>query len=102
MNHMQHKKTSQRAQRKQARQPHPVRALQGSHGPVAAQAASPAEGSKPSRDGVLVRAASSLGASAAAGMVTAATFPAASFVLPLGIAAIGGAVVAMIARHQAG
>ena len=69
---------------------------------AAAEIASQPGGSTPSRDGVLVRAASSLGASAAAGMVTAATFPAASFVLPLGIAAIGGAIVAMIARHQAG
>jgi len=63
--------------------------------PQAETEATPAEG-----DSVLVRAASSLGASAAAGLVTAATFPAASIVLPLGIAALGGAVVAMISRHQ--
>lgn len=67
---------------------------------AAVEAASQA-GDKPAeRDSVLVRAASSLGASAAAGMVTAATFPAASIVLPLGIAALGGAFVAMLSRHQ--
>ncbi len=69
---------------------------------AAASETAPHAGDKPAeRDSVLVRAASSLGASAAAGMVTAATFPAASIVLPLGIAALGGAFVAMLSRHQA-
>jgi len=67
---------------------------------VAADALPQAEAKPAEGDSVLVRAASSLGASAAAGLVTAATFPAASIVLPLGIAALGGAVVAMISRHQ--
>ena len=67
---------------------------------AAVEAASQAADKPAERDSVLVRAASSLGASAAAGMVTAATFPAASIVLPLGIAALGGAFVAMLSRHQ--
>ena len=99
MNHMQHKRTSQRAQRKQAQRPHPAKSLQVPHA-GAVEAASHADGEPAQRDSVLVRAASSLGASAAAGMVTAATFPAASIVLPLGIAALGGAFVAMLSRHQ--
>lgn len=99
MNHMQHKRTSQRAQRKQAQRPHPAKSLQVPHAPGAVDIATPSDVKQP-RDSVLVRAASSLGASAAAGLVTAATFPAASITLPLGIAALGGAVVAMIARHQ--
>jgi hypothetical protein len=57
--------------------------------------------SKKAPDSLLVRTASSLGVSAAAGMVTAATFPAASVILPIGVAALGAAVVAMIGRHQA-
>jgi len=100
MNHMQHKRTSQRAQRKQAQRPHPAKSLQVPHVAAAIDAASHADGEPAERDSVLVRAASSLGASAAAGMVTAATFPAASIVLPLGIAALGGAFVAMLSRHQ--
>ena len=100
MNHVQHKKTSQRAQRKQAQMAHPSKTLQGPH--VAEGQAAP-ESAAPKRpgDSLWVRAASSVGASAAAGMVTAATFPAASIVLPIGIAALGAAVVAMIGRHQA-
>jgi hypothetical protein len=69
---------------------------------VAAAETTSQAGDKPAeRDSLLVRAASSLCASAAAGMVTAATFPAASIVLPLGIAALGGAFVAMLSRHHA-
>jgi hypothetical protein len=67
---------------------------------AAAEAMPQAEAKPAPGDSALARAASSLGASAAAGMVTAATFPAASIVLPLGIAALGGAVVAMLSRHQ--
>ena len=102
MNHMQHKRTSQRAQRKQAQLPHPAKSLQVPHVADIVEAAPHHAADKPvERDSALVRAASSLGASAAAGMVTAATFPAASIALPLGIAALGGAFVAMLSRHHA-
>ena len=74
---------------------HPAKSLQAPH--VVESTSSAAQ----PRDSALVRAASSLGASAAAGLVTAATFPAASVVLPIGLAVLGGAVVAMIGRHQA-
>lgn len=75
-------------------QPHRAKALQGQS--LHAQAAATGQ----PRDSIWVRAASSVGASAAAGMVTAATFPAASVLLPISIAALGGVLVAMIGRHQ--
>jgi hypothetical protein len=101
VNRVQHKKTSQRARQKQARLAHPAKAPQ-SHVVAEGQPAAPAAAAKRAPDSLWVRTASSLGVSAAVGMVTAATFPAAPVVLPIGLAALGAAVVAMIGRHQAG